>query len=120
LSRRFSSAARARSPTLPQTPSGCGKPGQAPDPCHESLETTVYDSLTSTHVENPPIAKRPKIDCFYVYPTVSGQAGPKADLGIDPELTSIAQYQAARFSQRCRVFAPVYPQLTLSTIGARP
>jgi hypothetical protein len=86
-------------------------------PCHESLETTVYDSLASTHVENPPLAAHPKYDCFYVYPTVSGQPGPNADHSVDPELTSIAEYQAARFSERCRVFAPVYPQLTLSTIG---
>jgi pimeloyl-ACP methyl ester carboxylesterase len=93
------------------------KPGVAPDPCHEGLETTVYDSPVSTHVENPPLARRPKVDCFYVYPTVSGQPGPNADLSIDPELTSIAEYQAGRFSRRCRVFAPVYPQLTLSTIG---
>jgi pimeloyl-ACP methyl ester carboxylesterase len=93
------------------------KPGVAPDPCHEGLETTVYDSPLATHVENPPLAAHPKVDCFYVYPTVSGQPGPNADLSIDPELTSIAEYQAGRFSQQCRVFAPVYPQLTLSTIG---
>jgi Protein of unknown function (DUF3089) len=92
------------------------KPGVAPDPCHEGLETTVYDSPVATHVENPPLAPHPKVDCFYVYPTVSGQPGPNADLSIDPELTSIAEYQAGRFSERCRVFAPVYPQLTLSTI----
>jgi hypothetical protein len=93
------------------------KPGVAPDPCHEGLETTVFDSLVATHVENPPLAAKPKVDCFYVYPTVSGQPGPNADLSIDPELTSIAEYQAGRFSERCRVFAPVYRQLTLSTIG---
>jgi hypothetical protein len=26
------------------------KPGVAPDPCHEGLETTVFDSLLQTHV----------------------------------------------------------------------
>ena len=35
---------------------------------------------------------------------------------IDPEERSIALYQAARYSLRCRVFAPMYRQLTLSAI----
>jgi hypothetical protein len=36
------------------------KPGVAPDPCHEGLETTVYDSPLATHVENQPLAAHPK------------------------------------------------------------
>ena len=59
----------------------------------------------------------PKIDCFYVYPTVSDQETPFATLSIDPELRSIALYQAARYSQRCRVFAPVYRQATVAGLG---
>lgn len=54
-----------------------------------------------------------KVDCFYVCPTVSGQATPNANRDIDPELNSIAPYQAARFSQTCRVFTPVYRQITV-------
>lgn len=50
-----------------------------------------------------------KVDCFYVCPTVSGQATPNANRDIDPELNSIALYQAARFSQTCRVFTPRVP-----------
>jgi hypothetical protein len=40
-----------------------------------------------------------------------------ASRATDPPLRSIALYQAARYSQRCRVFAPVYRQLTLRAIG---
>jgi hypothetical protein len=56
------------------------------------------------------------IDCFYVYPTVSDQLGPNADLSISPEVRSIALYQAARYAQVCRVFAPVYRQMTVPSL----
>ena len=97
------------------------KPGASPDPCRGSLETTVIDSGGRSHVEHPRNAKRPRIDCFYVYPTVSDDQTTNSDLSIDPEESAIALYQASRFSQRCRVFAPMYRQLTLQAIsGAVP
>src|SRR6185369_13372552 len=63
----------------------------------------------------PAIAKgtRPKIDCFYVYPTVSDQKAIQATRRIDPEERSIALYQAARYGGECRVYAPMYRQITL-------
>ena len=39
-----------------------------------------------------------------------------SDLSIDPEERSIALYQAARYSQHCRVFAPMYRQVTLAAL----
>jgi hypothetical protein len=97
------------------------KPGANPNPCFGSLQTTVIDPSGAGHVENPPNARKPKIDCFYVYPTVSDDKTTNSDLSIDPEEIAIAQFQAARFSQRCRVFAPMYRQLTLQAIfGASP
>jgi hypothetical protein len=98
------------------------KPGTNPDPCVGSLQTTVTDSAGQSHVENPRNAKRPPIDCFYVYPTVSDDKGTNSDLSIDPEEIAIAKFQASRFSERCRVFAPMYRQLTLQAIfgGAPP
>ena len=54
------------------------------------------------------------VDCFYVYPTVSDQQTLLATKAKDPEIRSIALYQAARYSQHCRVFAPVYRQVTLA------
>ena len=94
------------------------EPGVEPDPCRESLETTVQSEDGSSAVESPGVAERPKIDCFYVYPTVSEDPGENSDLTIDPEHTAIARYQAARFSQRCRVWAPMYRQATLASIAA--
>ena len=89
------------------------KPGKAENPCLGSLETTHYSSSGSSHVTNPRNARRPRIDCFYVYPTVSEQMGPNSDREVEPQQEAIAEYQAARFSQRCRVFAPMYRQLTI-------
>ncbi|HLO36144.1 MAG TPA: DUF3089 domain-containing protein, partial [Candidatus Deferrimicrobium sp.] len=96
------------------------KPGATPDPCFGSLQTTVIDPSGQSHLENPGNARRPLIDCFYVYPTVSDDKSTNSDLSIDPEEIAIAQYQASRFSQRCRVFAPMYRQLTLQGIASAP
>ena len=91
------------------------KPGAKPNPCKGSLETTVFESDGSSSVDDSAKnAKPPKYDCFYIYPTVSEQPTPNANKDIDPELISIAQYQAARYSEDCKVYAPVYRQATLA------
>ncbi|HVC69536.1 MAG TPA: DUF3089 domain-containing protein [Acidimicrobiales bacterium] len=93
------------------------RPGQVPDPCDDSLTATVMPESGPTSIQRASDATHPAVDCFYVYPTVSGQSGANATLAIDPAETAVAQYQASRFSQQCRVFAPIYPQLTLKAIG---
>jgi hypothetical protein len=90
------------------------------NPCYESLETTVHSPEGDSRVENPPLERRPKIDCFYVYPTVSEQPSANSDRSIEEQQTAIARYQAARFSQRCRVYAPMYRQRTLAAIQYPP
>lgn len=92
------------------------EPGAKPNPCKGSLKTTVVDSDGSSRVEKARNARKPEIDCFYVYPTVSEQQAVNANRDVDPQQTAIAEYQAARYSETCRVFAPVYRQLTLSAI----
>ena len=95
------------------------RPGAHPDPCTPGLSTTVFSArLRRVGVTHPRAARRPPIDCFYVYPTVSDQKTPLANLTIDPEERSIALYQAARYSQYCRVFAPMYRQVTLPALAA--
>ena len=88
-------------------------PGHAPNPCVSSLKTTVQ-AKGSPGVVDPPVAKKPRADCFYVYPTVSEQLTPNSNLHIDRAQIAIARYQASRFSQICRVYAPVYRQATLA------
>lgn len=90
------------------------RPGAAPDPCTPGLSTTVYSpTLVARGVVQPRPLEHPAIDCFYVYPTVSDQTTEHANLQVDPEERSIALYQAARYSQDCRVFAPMYRQVTV-------
>ena len=93
------------------------KPGIADNPCKPGLATTqVSPTGEVLGTSNPKQVKHPKVDCFYVYPTVSDDDSRNSDLSIDPEERSIALYQAARYSQRCRVFAPIYRQFTLATL----
>jgi hypothetical protein len=92
------------------------KPGVEPDPCRESLRTTIESPDGGSHVEAPPLPADPPIDCFYVYPTVSEQPATNADKSKDEQQVAIARYQAQRYSQRCRVYAPMYRQLTLASI----
>jgi hypothetical protein len=92
------------------------KPGLAANPCGRSLTTTVVQADGTQRTEHATRPRKPKIDCFYVYPTVSGQDRINATKTAEPEEKAVAEQQAARFSQTCRVFAPVYRQLTLRAI----
>ncbi len=92
------------------------KPGLAEDPCEASEETTVELANGSSSVELAQPASDPPIDCFYVYPTVSSQLTVNANEEIGPEEKQVAIDQASRFSQQCRVYAPIYRQLTLHAL----
>ena len=93
------------------------QPGMAENPCRDSLESTIYSPDGSSRTENPPLPADPKVDCFYVYPTVSEQRTRNANKDVDRSLVAIARYQASRYSQMCRVFAPVYRQQTLFSLA---
>jgi len=97
------------------------RPGLSNDPCKALRKATVitYESGARKQKPQPQVGAGPRaIDCFYVYPTVSEQKTPNANLEIEPQETQIAIDQASRFSEDCRVFAPVYPQLTLAAINS--
>jgi hypothetical protein len=89
------------------------RPDTSSDPCDGDLAATVtpYDgsAAVETTVSRPPR----NLDCFYVYPTVSQQQQTNADLRIGPEQRAVAFAQAARFSDVCRVWAPMYRQRTV-------
>jgi hypothetical protein len=90
------------------------KPGLASNPCSVSLSTTKFSpTLKKLGVDKVKPARHPKFDCFYVYPTVSDQKTAVANFHVDPEERSIALYQAARYTSECRMYAPVYRQVTL-------
>jgi hypothetical protein len=90
-------------------------PHAASDPCRQSLTATALaPDFSARGTERARIDRRAPIDCFYVYPTVSDQPTPAATRVVDDRLRAIALYQASRFSQQCRVYAPVYRQITLA------
>ena len=92
------------------------RPGADPNPCMGDQTTRYYEPDGSSHVATPAVPANPPIDCFYVYPTVSNQPTPNATPTPDPEVRSIAVYQAQRFSTRCRVYAPLYPEVTAAGV----
>ena len=92
------------------------KPGLAENPCLAPLTTTLIDADGPAGVERIKRARRPEIDCFYVYPTVSGQPTVNANRRIEAAQRAVARHQASRYSQVCRPFAPVYRQVTLAGI----
>jgi hypothetical protein len=60
----------------------------------------------------------PPIDCFYVYPTASEEPSTYSDLRLTPAIAEIARSQAGRLTSRCRLFAPIYRQLTEAGLDA--
>jgi hypothetical protein len=93
------------------------RPGLKSNPCTSDLTATVFGPKGKLRTERAKPAKRPPVDCFYIYPTVSSQQTPNANLEIGPEERGVAVLQAARFSQVCRVFAPMYRQITRAGIA---
>lgn len=68
-------------------------------------------------MQHPQRVANPPIDCFYVYPTVSNETTGDSNRVIQPIERSIALYQTARYSQYCKVYAPMYRQVTLVALG---
>jgi Protein of unknown function (DUF3089) len=93
------------------------KPGMAGNPCLAPLGTTAINADGTTERVPARRARRPRIDCFYVYPTVSPHPGLNSNRRVEPVQRAVARQQASRFSEVCRPFAPMYRQLTLAAIG---
>jgi len=93
------------------------RPGLARDPCVSDLTTTEVARSGATRVERTRPARDAAVDCFYVYPTISGQPTVNSNLAVGFRQRAVALAQASRFSQACRVYAPVYRQITLSALG---
>jgi len=86
--------------------------------CGVDLTTTVItaDGKMTREAYRP--AADPKIDCFYVYPTVSHDPTPNSDMIANDEERNVVKAQFARFGAKCRVFAPLYRQVTLTALRA--
>jgi Protein of unknown function (DUF3089) len=108
---------------LPATTAGAAdtvwlcRPGLASNPCTTSRAATRVAADGTMSREPAPKQRKQAIDCFYVYPTVSLQPTPNANLDIEPNETGVALAQASRYSSVCKVYAPMYRQLTIAAIG---
>jgi hypothetical protein len=93
------------------------KPGTADDVCARDLDATIVNADGTTEVLPFEHAENPAVDCFYVYPTVSGDQAANSDLipAEDEEISTVLN-QAARLGAACNVFAPVYRQRTLAAL----
>jgi hypothetical protein len=91
-------------------------PGRS-DTCSTPLPTTALTARGYGSSGQVRPAANPKVDCFYVYPTVSQDRGLNSDL-VASEEKSAAASQFSRFASTCRPFAPIYRQMTTAAIGA--
>ena len=91
------------------------RPGRQ-DACAVDLSTTVVNANGKLKLEKWTANPKAPIDCFYVYPTVSTDQTPNSDMNAGPEEMAVIRAQFARFGSECRVFAPLYRQVTLTAL----
>ena len=96
------------------------RPGLPNDPCTSSLQKTVVEASGASSVVDVRAAANPAFDCFYVYPTVSRELSVNADLRVQKTEIATAVAQASPFSRVCRVYAPIYRQVTLLGLANYP
>jgi hypothetical protein len=112
--------ATASAPAVaPVTPVDYSRPGawlcrpNSEDACEQVATATSISAdgrLTRDRFIPDPNAP---VDCFYVYPTVSRDETPNSDIVVGPEELEIARQELARFGVACRLYAPMYRQVTL-------
>src|SRR5215203_1485696 len=88
-----------------------------PGACDVDLSTTVIGRDGHSSVERQRLEPNAPVDCFYVYPTVSTDTTTNSDLVPDDAERNVVRLQLARFGTQCRLFAPMYRQLTLAAMG---
>jgi len=98
---------------VPRWPVWLCRPDLRVDWCNTDLSVTEIRADGTRRVVHVPDTPSPPVDCFYVYPTVSADRRGNADLRAGREEKYTVAGQAARFSQACRVFAPLYRQTTV-------
>ena len=93
-------------------------PGKTGDACAIDLTATVVKADGSTSLETFKADPKAPIDCFYVYPTVSNDPGVVSDMTANAEELNVVKQQLARFGSKCRIYAPLYRQFTLTALRA--
>lgn len=123
LAMTLSASAQAQAPEAPAKNNYADKatwlcwPGRA-DACAGDNTTTVVQANGRTSVETWKANPRAPVDCFYVYPTVSNDPGIISDMVQNDEEKRVVEQQLSRFGSKCRIYAPLYRQFTLTALRA--
>lgn len=81
--------------------------------CAGDLSSTIVFADGSTQLEENVAVQGQPVDCFYVYPTISGDTSDNSDLIPGSEEIDATFTQVSRYRGVCEIFAPVYRQITL-------
>src|SRR4029450_3356023 len=91
------------------------KPGRK-DACTVDLATTIVRADGSFTREDWKPAPNAPIDCLDVYPTVSTDPTEHSDMTADPAELNVVRQQLARFGSVCKLYAPMYRQITSAAL----
>jgi hypothetical protein len=91
-----------------------GKPASEQNACDVDETATVVAANGALSKETWKANPNAPIDCFYVYPTVSTDPTDNSDMNPDPAEINVVRQQFARFGSVCRLYAPMYRQVTLA------
>ncbi len=91
--------------------------GRVDDLCEKPRRVEVLSSGLKTSQVTTSGGASSSVDCFYVYPTVSTDPGVNSDLEPGAAEIGVVVAQAAPFASACRVYAPIYRQLTLTALA---
>jgi hypothetical protein len=95
------------------------RPGRN-DVCALPMSVTTITADGKRSVSPPIVANaNAPIDCFYVYPTVSNDPGGNSDMNAGPEEIGVTFAQFSPLRTQCRLFAPLYRQITLAALRSR-
>ncbi len=98
------------------------RPDVSTGACRGDLDVTEI-GRDGTRVVVPFVpAAAPDVDCFYVYPTVDVGLVPgnHVDFTDTTIMREVTRAQIARFGAVCRLFVPLYRQITIATYMASP
>lgn len=88
------------------------------DACATDNSATIVHPDGRLERESWAADPRAPVDCFYVYPTVSNDNSVLSDMTANAEERQVVEQQLARFASKCRLFAPLYRQFTLTALRA--
>ena len=94
------------------------RPDLPTDPCRSADLTATELRPDGSRVRvSHRAAEHPAVDCFYVYPTVDLELVPgnHEDLADVRKVKATTIAQAARFTEACALWVPLYRQVTIGT-----